>query len=241
MLVRKLKIGPGIVEVAWGSSLGSIVPFPAEDGDETKRVWGPDCGSTASADDVIYKRHAVGTRYRYGSKHAVLVGIADSLPPNPQSGTVLILPDVVQESGRVRGTCTVSPATVKPKIAVGIAPTNGAPTRPGHVSCRAGTQVAYGLCSIVAGLIREVAPRYPIPLLGRNIIFPQIVQDRTGRRRAGVAGPCRIESKSPKEPDVARRVCPQHRRLAPTWGGRPASCSRSRLSRVNSFLIDNVG
>jgi hypothetical protein len=58
--VRKWQIGPQVVQIARGSSLRRVIAFSAEDGNETKCVRSPDCGSPASADDVIYKWNSVG-------------------------------------------------------------------------------------------------------------------------------------------------------------------------------------
>src|ERR1700722_6198660 len=123
------QIGPQIVEVAWWRAIGRIVALANESPDESPRIrLRPDCGSSASAFDVIHKGCALSIRYGLGRIDAVLVGIADSLPPNPQPGALLVLPDVVQESSGVRGAGAISPAPNQPEIAAGIAPPNGSPT-----------------------------------------------------------------------------------------------------------------
>ena len=151
-LIRERQIGPKITQVAWGGAIGIIVALPAEDRDIAKRIRGPYCSSAACADHIVYEGYAIC------QISSVLVGIADSLPPNPLSGAVLIFPDVVHEASWVRGRGTISPTAEEPEVAVGIAPADGTPTRTGNVCCRAGASVVCSLSAICAGLIRGVAP-----------------------------------------------------------------------------------
>src|SRR5580692_5021276 len=209
MLVGECQILPQIVQVAGRIALGSVIALAAEHPDEAVRVRsGPDCDSPAPADHVVCEGRAVGKGYGYGRKHGVLVDVADSVPPDPLPGAVLILPGIVQESSWVRGRRAVSPTTEEPKIIIGVNPSGGAPTRSRDTRCRTGTQVAGSLGAVDTGLIRKIIPGHPNPLLRRYVVLPQVVQDRPGRRRTTGAGPDRVESKSSEKPNVAGGVDP---------------------------------
>ena len=151
----------------------------------------------------------------------------------------MIFPDVIQESGRIRGTCPVSPATDRARDCYWHRSIRRSPNaNRGSLPAARSRWWQDSFSSICAGLIGKVAAGHPNPLMSRDIKLPEVIKNRSGRRRAGVASAHRIKSKAPKKPNVTRRVGPEHGCLAPPWSSRSASLG---YTAVISFLIGNIG
>ena len=94
--------------------MGGIYALPAEDCEVAKRVGLPERCTAARPGFVFHERLAQGKAL--DGIQSVLVYVRGSLPPNPLAGTVLVFPNVIQESGRIRGNRAVSPTAEEPKI-----------------------------------------------------------------------------------------------------------------------------
>src|SRR5437016_13737833 len=84
-------------------------------------VWLPYGCPAAPAGQVVHKRYAVG------KIRAVFVDVAGALPPNPLSAALLVFPNIVKESGRLRDFGAVSPAAEEPQVIGSIRPTHWSP------------------------------------------------------------------------------------------------------------------
>src|SRR5215472_3867411 len=112
------QIGPEVVHVAWRGSGSRVITLSTKHPDIMIYVWLPYRRPAAPSNHVVYKRYPVG------KIRAVLVDVARALPPNPLSAALLVFPNVVQESCRLRDFGAVTPAAEEPEVIGSIRPTH---------------------------------------------------------------------------------------------------------------------
>src|SRR5258706_2046181 len=90
------------------------------------------------------------------------------------------------------------------------------------------------VCPALIGDTGSAAAGEPSPLLGRSVVSPKVVQNRTFGRACSRG----IESESTEEPDIAGGIGPQRPVLAAAWCGGSGACPQSA---VTAILIGYIG
>src|SRR4029077_11694331 len=139
------QVTPQIVDVAWRGAGSGIVAFPAEHRNVFRSKRWPDSGAPAGTNDVVHEK-----RPRRALNISLLVDSAGAFPPGPLPGGVVIFPNVIQESGALRGASAVPPAAEEEEVTVWANPANRAPPRPANI-CSGRS----GLRAIRPGLIGD--------------------------------------------------------------------------------------
>src|SRR6266480_4852525 len=169
---REGQIGPQVVHVARRGSGTRVIALSAKHPDIMISVWLPYGCPAAPAGQVVHKRYAVG------KIRAVFVDVAGALPPNPLSAALLVFPNIVKESGRLRDFGAVSPAAEEPQVIGSIRPTHWSPPRPRNIPCR-----RCRLGAIDAILICRISARDPSPLAAGTVVLPKVVEQPNGAAR----------------------------------------------------------
>src|SRR5580765_4406656 len=115
---------------------------------------------------------------------------------------MVVLPNVIQESGALNRAGTISPTTEEEEVTVWIDPAYRTPARAGNI-CRGG----HGLRSVRSSLVGQAgraAAGNPGPLFGCRVELPEVVEDRAFR----CACSRRVKAESAEQPDIPGSIGP---------------------------------
>ena len=102
----KRQVLPQVVQVPWRSAGSRVVAFSAEHRNVMRSKWWPYSGAPAATNHIVHEERPSGTL-----DVSLLIDSTGAFPPSPLPGGMIILPNVIEESGPLRGARTVSPTT----------------------------------------------------------------------------------------------------------------------------------